>query len=282
MLCIAEITELRERLNEWRKLDQKIALVPTMGNLHDGHISLVNQAVDLADKTVVSIFVNPVQFVEGEDFDQYPRTLEADLSMLENTGTDIVFNPGLDEIYPHSEDKKTFITVPYLENILCGKFRPGHFAGVALVVNKLFNIVEPDLAIFGEKDYQQLLVIKHLVKDLCMPIEIISGPTVREPDGVAISSRNIYLTESERKLAPVLYKTLTEIAEMINTGNRNFTELENTAIEILNNSGFVTEYVEIRDARDLGTLRTGNLVILAAAWLGNARLIDNVILNCLS
>lgn len=279
MHCVAEISDLRNRLNQWRKLDHKIALVPTMGNLHDGHLSLVNQATSLADKTVVSIFVNPTQFVEGEDFDQYPRTLEADLSILGKTGTDIVFNPGLDEIYPHSEKKNTFITVPHLENILCGKFRPGHFAGVALVVNKLLNIVEPDIAVFGEKDYQQLLVIKHLVKDLCMPVEIISGPTIREPDGVAISSRNIYLTDSERKIAPLLYQTLVEIAETINTGDRNFTELENTAIKKLNNSGFVTEYVEIREASDLGTPRTGNLVVLTAAWLGKARLIDNVILN---
>ena len=279
MLCIAKITDLGNQLNEWRKQDQKIALVPTMGNLHEGHISLVNQATSLADKTVVSIFVNPTQFVEGEDFDQYPRTMEADLSQLKKTGTDLVFNPGLDEIYPHTEENNTFITVPHLENILCGKFRPGHFAGVALVVNKLFNIVNPDIAIFGEKDYQQLLVIKHLVNDLCMPIEIISGPTIREPDGLAISSRNIYLTDTERKLAPMIYQTLTEIAKAISAGNADYAELENEAIEKLNNNGFKSEYVSIREATTLGTPQTGNLVILAAAWLGQARLIDNVIIN---
>lgn len=278
MHCIADIADLQNKLNEWRKYDQKIALVPTMGNLHEGHISLVNQAESLADKTVVSIFVNPTQFVKGEDFDQYPRTLEADLSKLEKTGADLVFNPELDQIYPHAEKNNTLITVPHLENILCGKFRPGHFAGVALVVNKLFNIVNPDIAIFGEKDYQQLLVIRHLVKDLCMPIKVISGPTIREPDGLAMSSRNTYLTDSERKLAPMIYQTLTEIADAIETGNRNFTELENMSIEKLNNNGFKIEYISIREASNLDTPQTGNLVILAAAWLGQARLIDNVII----
>jgi pantoate--beta-alanine ligase len=279
MQCISKISDLRKQLHEWRKEGQKIALVPTMGNLHIGHLSLLEQVKNVADKMIVSIFVNPTQFVEGEDFEEYPRTLDADLSQLETVEVDLVFNPSQDEIYPNGTKEQTCVTAPHLENILCGEFRPGHFAGVALVVTKLFNIVEPDFAVFGEKDYQQLLVIKHLVADLCMPIKIISGPTIREPDKLAVSSRNVYLTDSERVLAPILNKTLNEIADAIINGDHDYTQLEKQAFELLNKSGFKTEYIKIKDANDLDEPHNGDLVVLAAACLGKARLIDNVVIR---
>jgi len=279
MQCISKIADLRKQLHEWRQQGQKIALVPTMGNLHIGHLSLVEQAKNVADKTLVSIFVNPTQFVEGEDFEKYPRTLDDDLYQLETVGIDLVFNPSRDEIYPNGAKEQIRVTVPYLENILCGESRPGHFAGVALVVTKLFNIVEPDFAVFGEKDYQQLLVIKHLVTDLCMPIKIISGPTIRESDELAVSSRNIYLTDSERVLAPVLNKTLNEIADAIINGDQAYAQLEKQAFKLLNQAGFKTEYIKIKGANDLDEPHSGDLVVLAAAWLGKARLIDNVVIK---
>ncbi len=279
MQCISKISDLRKQLHEWRKEGQKIALVPTMGNLHIGHLSLLEQVKNVADKMIVSIFVNPTQFVEGEDFEEYPRTLDADLSQLETVEVDLVFNPSQDEIYPNGTKEQTCVTAPHLENILCGEFRPGHFAGVALVVTKLFNIVEPDFAVFGEKDYQQLLVIKHLVADLCMPIKIISGPTIREPDKLAVSSRNVYLTDNERVLAPILNKTLNEIADAIIKGDHDYTQLEKQAFELLNQAGFKTEYIKIKDANDLDEPHNGDLVVLAAACLGKARLIDNVVIR---
>jgi len=279
MQCFSKIADLRKQLHQWRKQGQKITLVPTMGNLHVGHLSLVEQAKNVADKTIVSIFVNPTQFVEGEDFEEYPRTLDTDLSQLETVGADLVFNPSQDEIYSNGTKGQIQVTVPHLENILCGEFRPGHFAGVALVVTKLFNIVEPDFAIFGEKDYQQLLVIKYLVADLCMPIKIISGPTIRESDELAVSSRNVYLTESERVLAPILNKTLNEIADAIISGEQDYIQLEKQAFDLLNQAGFKTEYIKIKNANNLDEPHSGDLVVLAAACLGKARLIDNVVIR---
>ncbi len=270
---------MKKQLLMWRKDNLKIALVPTMGNLHLGHLSLVEQAKNIADKTVVSIFVNPTQFVEGEDFEDYPRTLESDLSQLETLDTDLVFSPTVDEIYPGGTKGLTKVTVSHLDNILCGEFRPGHFAGVSLVVTKLFNIVEPDFAVFGEKDYQQLLVIKFLVKDLCMPINIVSGPTIREHDGLAISSRNTYLSKEERDLAPLLYKTLIGISDAVNKGGQEFVALESEAAKLLDDAGFKTEYIKIKNAHDLKGPEHGKLVVLAAAWLGKARLIDNIIIR---
>jgi pantoate--beta-alanine ligase len=250
-----------------------------MGNLHAGHLSLVEQARKVADKVVTSIFVNPTQFVEGEDFEEYPRTLDADLSRLAELETDLVFNPDLREIYPTGLEQQTKVLVPSLDNKFCGKFRPGHFTGVATVVTKLFNIVQPDIAVFGEKDYQQLLVIKCLVDDLCIPVKVIGAPTIREEDGLALSSRNVYLTEEEREIAPVLYKTLSAIAGSILEDKNGYAALEEKALSHLSQAGFKPEYLIICNADDLCEPGDGDLVVLAAAWLGRARLIDNVIIR---
>ena len=279
MQCIDKIANLREKVRGWRIEQLKIALIPTMGNLHAGHLSLVEQAKPIADRTIVSIFVNPTQFVQGEDYEKYPRTLDNDLSRLENLGTDLVFKPKVKEMYPGGLDEKTQITLSNLDSVYCGAFRPGHFAGVAKVVAKLFNVVQPDIAFFGEKDYQQLLVIKRLVEDLCMPISVIGLPTVREADGLAMSSRNAYLSDDERKVAPLLFKTLKEIAEGLNRGECNYTAMEDQAIQVIEQAGFKSEYVKIRNASDLGEPAGGDLVVIAAAWLGGARLIDNVIIK---
>ncbi len=279
MQCLGKIADLREKIREWRIQQLKTALVPTMGNLHAGHLSLVEQAKTVADKTIVSIFVNPTQFVQGEDYEEYPRTLDKDLSSLDILGTDLVFKPEVNEIYPAGLDEKTTVTVTELDNIFCGAFRPGHFAGVAKVVVKLFNMVQPDMAFFGEKDYQQLLVIKKLVDDLCMPISVIGLPTIREADGLAMSSRNVYLRDDERKVAPLLYKTLNGIAEELNRGEQNYTALEEQANQTLEQAGFKMEYLKIRNASDLGEPAGSELVVLTAAWLGDARLIDNIIIK---
>ena len=279
MLRIDNIADLRKQVREWRTARKKIALVPTMGNLHAGHLSLVEKAKQDADKVITSIFVNPTQFVEGEDYAEYPRTLETDLGRLDELGTDLVFNPEVNEIYSAGLEGQTQVLVPGLDNIFCGKFRPGHFAGVATVVTRLFNIVQPDIAIFGEKDYQQLLVIKWLVNDLHIPVEIIGAATVREEDGLALSSRNVYLSDEERKIAPGLYKTLSEIAEFIRMGKNDYAAMEEKAIDALSKIGFKPEYLSICNADNLGTPGDGDLVVLTAAWLGRARLIDNVIIR---
>ena len=276
MQQIQKIETLREQLALIRKAKKKIALVPTMGNLHQGHLSLVTKAKQHADYIVVTIFVNPSQFVAGEDFEHYPRTLDADLEMLKEMNVDLVFIPQTEEIYPDSDQMKTEVTVPELDSIYCGKYRPGHFNGVATVVTKLFNMVQPDVAIFGEKDFQQLLVIRRLVKDLNIPVEIIGAPIVRERDGLAMSSRNQYLTESERAQAPELFKCLNKMADAIKQGDSNYKKLEMEAVDELLANGFKPEYVGICDAETLKTPINHKLVIIAAAWLGNARLIDNV------
>ncbi len=273
------INVLRERLGSIRKTDKKIALVPTMGNLHEGHLSLVKLAQSLADYVVVSIFVNPTQFVAGEDFDNYPRTLEADLEYLKHLNVDFVFMPDLDEVYPDNDLITTEVIVPELDSIYCGEFRPGHFKGVATVVCKLFNIVQPDIAVFGEKDYQQLLVIRSLVKNLNLPIDIHGAATMRETDGLAMSSRNMYLTETERKKAPLLFKAIIEVADSIKKGESNYENLERNAISSLKEAGFKPEYFSICDSKTLKTPINQELVVLAAAWLGKARLIDNVALQ---
>ena len=270
------IDALRESLGKIRRADKKIALVPTMGNLHAGHLSLVKQAQEIADVVVVSIFVNPTQFVEGEDFDNYPRTLEADLDYLKHINVDAVFVPNMTEIYPDNIQITTEVIVPELDSVYCGEFRPGHFKGVATIVTKLFNIVQPDIAIFGEKDYQQLLVIRSLVKNLHLPIHIIGSPTLRESDGLAMSSRNKYLSETERLLAPLLYKSIKKIATSIEKGNKDYESLEKDAFSSLKDAGFKPEYLNICDSKTLKKPINQELVILAAAWLGKARLIDNV------
>ncbi len=273
---VQRINPLREILSQVRKENKKIALVPTMGNLHEGHLSLVKQVQECGDYVVATIFVNPTQFVEGEDFDSYPRTLESDLAKLEHLNVDLVFIPDMNEIYPDGDKVTTEVTVPELYSIYCGEFRPGHFKGVATIVTKLFNIVQPNVAIFGEKDYQQLLVIRNLVENLELPIEIIGSATIREGDGLAMSSRNQYLSDSERKQAPLLYRCLKDIAKAIEKGDKNFEKLEKDAIFLLEQAEFKPEYLSICDAKTLKTPMNQKLVIIVAAWLGKARLIDNV------
>ncbi len=276
MQQVIRIKEVREQLATVRQESKTIALVPTMGNLHDGHLSLVKQVQERADYIVVTIFVNPTQFVEGEDFESYPRTLESDLNQLKNMNVDLVFIPDNDEIYPAKSDAPAEVTVPELDSIYCGEYRPGHFKGVATIVTKLFNIVQPDIAIFGRKDYQQLLVIRSLVKSLNLPIEIIAAATMREEDGLAMSSRNQYLTGKERKTAALLYENLKKIAEKMKKGSENHKKLEKEAISVLKNVGFRPEYFKICDSESLSPPKEGKLVIIAAAWLGKTRLIDNV------
>ena len=279
MINIDQIIPLQEQLSQWRNSNQSIALVPTMGNLHAGHLSLVDKAKQYADRTIVSIFVNPTQFVQGEDYSTYPRTLEQDINKLTEMDIDLLFYPAVEKIYPDGLQKQTQVRVPVLDSILCGKSRPGHFSGVATVVTKLFNIIKPDIAVFGEKDYQQLLVIRRLTRELFLRTEIIGMPTVREADGLAMSSRNNYLDTEERKTAPLLYQTLREIVEKIMAGDLDYRQLQKNARLKLNKAGFKTEYVSIRDAETLQKPATGDLVVLGAAQLGKARLIDNVLIK---
>lgn len=272
------IEDLRRQLAVWRHAGERIALVPTMGNLHVGHLELVAQARQQAERVVVSIFVNPLQFGAGEDFDSYPRTLEQDAAQLEQAGADLLFAPPVAEVYPRPPAEQAKIMVPGLSDILCGASRPGHFSGVATVVCKLFNMVQPDLALFGEKDFQQLLVIRRMVEDLCLPVEVQGVPTVREQDGLARSSRNGYLTPEERTRAPALYRILCEAAQAIQAGSSTYEGLENAATNQLASAGFGPDYFSIRRASDLALPEAGEkeLVILAAAQLGKARLIDNL------
>ncbi len=278
MLEIESIAALRSQLHKWRLAEQSLVFVPTMGNLHAGHLHLVEQARREADRVIVSIFVNPLQFGVGEDFEKYPRTLDEDRSALKSLAVDLLYTPGESELYPKGREAATRVLVPGLSEILCGATRPGHFEGVATVVAKLFNLVQPDVAVFGKKDYQQLLVIRRLVSELNFPIKIIGVDTVREEDGLAMSSRNRYLSADERKLAMQLHQVLQQTADKINSGSRNFQALQDAAIEQLNNAGFCTDYFEIRKSDDMGIPASEDrkIVVLAAAQLGSARLIDNV------
>lgn len=252
-----------------------------MGNLHDGHLSLVSLARRHAERVVVSIFVNPAQFGDDEDYEEYPRSPEMDKRKLKRLKTDLIFAPDVDTMYPFGVDNATSVTVPVLTEEFCGAFRPGHFDGVTTVVSRLFSLVQPDVAVFGQKDYQQQLVIRRLVEDLSLPIEIISAPTRREDDGLALSSRNQYLNEDERATAPKLYAILKQIGDELESGKRNYGELETRAMTELRELGFDPEYLSIRRAANLETpdRDTDQLVILAAARLGQARLIDNVIVH---
>ncbi|MDO9372179.1 MAG: pantoate--beta-alanine ligase [Gammaproteobacteria bacterium] len=278
MRVIKTIASLRAELTEWRARADHIAFVPTMGNLHAGHLKLVDEAKSRAQRVVVSIFVNPLQFNDQNDFRSYPSTFTEDSDKLVQNNVDIVFFPEVGEIYSHGTEHHTTITVPDISDILCGAHRPGHFTGVATVVNKLFNIVQPDIALFGEKDYQQLLVIRRMVSDLALPVEIVGIPTVREQDGLALSSRNSYLTADERQHAPRLYQALMHAKARIEQGARDFHSLENDALMGLQQGGFRPEYVSVCRADNLAPAgpEDTDLVILAAAWLGKARLIDNV------
>ncbi len=256
----------------------RVAFVPTMGNLHEGHLSLVRRARSLGDQVVVSIFVNPMQFDRADDLAAYPRTLEEDTRLLEAEGVELLFAPDAAAIYPESLETHTRVEVPVISEGLCGAARPGHFTGVATIVCKLFNLVQPHLAVFGKKDYQQLLVIRKMVADLAIPVEIHGEPTVREADGLAMSSRNNYLSAEERQRAPALYQTLQQTAERLRAGAGEFDALEAEGRARLEAAGLRPDYYEIRRAEDLA--RPGandrHLVILAAAFLGRARLIDNL------
>ena len=273
-----DLNSLREKISAWKRKGLRIAFVPTMGNLHRGHLSLLERARELADRTVMSIFVNPIQFGKGEDYQTYPSTLEDDKKILVENRLDLLFAPDLEQLYPGGMDEDTRVTVPGLSTILCGGFRPGHFSGVATVVTKLLINVQPDVALFGEKDYQQLLVIRRLVEDLCIPVEIIGIPVVRETDGLAMSSRNAYLSPEQRRLAPLIYKTLMEAADKLRANPDRIAEIEGAGRRTLEAAGFRPEYFSIRRAKDLQVPAPGDrdLSILTAAWLGPARLIDNV------
>ncbi|MBI1732250.1 MAG: pantoate--beta-alanine ligase [Gammaproteobacteria bacterium] len=278
MLTVHDLPDLREIIRHWKRQGNSIALVPTMGNLHGAHLSLLARAREIADRTVVSIFVNPIQFGKGEDYERYPSTLAEDSRKLSANGLDLLFAPDLTQLYPGGLDVDTRITVPELSDILCGRFRPGHFSGVATVVSKLFVNVEPDVALFGEKDYQQLLVIERMVKDLCIPVRVMGMPIVREADGLAMSSRNAYLSREERALAPVIYRTLQDAAGRLLRGEDNFPRVESDGMWALQQAGLRPEYFSVRRSADLGAPRPDDrrLSVLTAAWLGKARLIDNV------
>jgi pantoate--beta-alanine ligase len=277
MQTLSGVSGLRSAVREWRSHGELTAFVPTMGNLHGGHVRLVERARQVAQRVVVSIFVNPLQFGRDEDYRTYPRTPAADALRLAELGVDVVFTPDTDEMYPLGVDDSTRVEVPSLAHVLCGAFRPGHFSGVATVVSKLFNIVQPDVALFGEKDYQQLLVIRRMVADLAVPVSITGVATVREADGLAMSSRNAYLSPEQRQLAPLLYQSLLDAGRRVAAGERDYATIEDAALEFLRNSGFRPDYFSVRTAHDLSLPRTDEreLVILAAAWLGKTRLIDN-------
>jgi pantoate--beta-alanine ligase len=278
MLTVTTIADVREHVARWHEQRLRVVFVPTMGNLHDGHVSLIEAARKHGDRFVASIFVNPMQFGPNEDFAHYPRTPTQDAKMLEAAGCDLMFMPDVGEIYPNGADRATRIEVPDLSNILCGEFRPGHFEGVATVVAKLFHIVDPDVAIFGEKDFQQLTVIRRMVADLCLRVEIVGAPTVRERDGLAMSSRNQYLDAKQRRLAPAIYRQLSQAVAALRAGDRDFAKMEGAARASLDGLGFRTDYFSVRDAGTLAPARpdTRNFVVLTASRLGKARLIDNV------
>jgi pantoate--beta-alanine ligase len=278
MELVTTIEAVRARVASWRAAGDRIVFVPTMGNLHAGHVSLIEAAKRHGERFVASIFVNPMQFGPNEDFNHYPRTPERDSSMLSGAGCDLMFMPDVAEIYPNGAAHATRIEVPEISNILCGAFRPGHFEGVATVVAKLFHIVEPDTAIFGEKDYQQLAVIRRMVADLCLRVRIVGAPTVREPDGLAMSSRNQYLTPQERELAPAIQRELLAARAAIVSGERDFATLERAAAAALDARGFKTDYFAVRDGVSLAPAQgtTREFVVLVASRLGRARLIDNV------
>ncbi len=271
---------LREQVAYWRRDGQRIALVPTMGYLHEGHLQLVRDARARADRVVVSIFVNPTQFAPGEDYASYPRTLEADSQRLVQEGVDALFAPDVQGLYPRGPEAATRVVVPGLSEILCGAHRDGHFVGVATVVCKLFNLVAPDCAVFGRKDFQQLQVIRRMVEDLDLPVEVVGCATVRETDGLAKSSRNAYLSDEQRRRAPALYRTLRLVARALCDGSRDFRALEADALDRLRGAGLEPDYFSIRHHRDLAPPRpelpAADLVVLAAAHLGEARLIDNI------
>lgn len=281
MQTFADIAALRDQLRTFKREGRKIAFVPTMGNLHEGHLTLVRKAREHADIVVVSIFVNPMQFERADDLNNYPRTLDEDLSKLNSQGVDLVFTPTAEMMYPEGLDKQTAVEVPGLSSMLEGASRPGHFRGVATIVTKLFNIVQPDVACFGEKDFQQLAIIRKMTSDLALDIEIIGVPTVREMDGLAMSSRNGLLTIDERQRAPVLARTMRWISSAIRGGRDDYASIIEDANEQLRAADLQPDEIFIRDARTLQAINadTTQAVILMSAFLGKARLIDNQVVE---
>lgn len=277
MLIIETLPLLRQQIRRLRMEGKRVALVPTMGNLHDGHMKLVDEAKARADVVVVSIFVNPMQFDRPEDLARYPRTLQEDCEKLNKRKVDLVFAPSVKEIYPNGTETHTYVDVPGLSTMLEGASRPGHFRGVSTIVSKLFNLVQPDIACFGEKDFQQLALIRKMVADMGFDIEIIGVPIMRAKDGLALSSRNGYLTAEQRIIAPGLYKVLSSIADKLQAGERDLDEIIAIAGQELNEKGFRADDIQIRDADTLLEVSENSkrAVILVAAWLGDARLIDN-------
>lgn len=268
----------RAATQRWRSEGEIIAFVPTMGNLHEGHLKLIDVARQHASKVIVSIFVNPTQFGVGEDIDSYPRTFDRDSSLLAERNVDLLFAPATEEIYHNGADMLTRVEVPGLSNILCGEFRPTHFVGVTTIVAKLFNIVQPDIAVFGEKDFQQLFLIRKMVDDLDFPVKVLGVPTVRESDGLAMSSRNSYLDTKQRQQVVYLNKCLALIVDKIMAGERDYRKIENNAAKILENKGLLPDYVSIRRVCDLQPAgpEDNELVVLSAVKSGSTRLIDNM------
>jgi pantoate--beta-alanine ligase len=278
METVTTVSAVRARVAQWRASGLRVAFVPTMGNLHAGHMSLLAAARYRGDRVVASIFVNPLQFGPSEDYTAYPRTLLEDQQLLQEAHCDVLFAPGVADIYPNGGDQRTLIVVRGLSEILCGRFRPGHFDGVATVVAKLFGIVAPDVAVFGEKDYQQLLVVRLMALDLALPVEVIGAPTVRAPDGLALSSRNRYLSPEERERAPAIHRALSQVARSLYDGRADHAELEREGAALLERAGMSVDYFSIRNAVDLSepSADSSELVVLTAVRLGRARLIDNV------
>ncbi|EOE9506039.1 pantoate--beta-alanine ligase [Salmonella enterica subsp. enterica serovar Infantis] len=277
MLIIETLPLLRQHIRRLRQEGKRVALVPTMGNLHDGHMKLVDEAKARADVVIVSIFVNPMQFDRPDDLVRYPRTLQEDCEKLNKRKVDYVFAPAVEEIYPQGLEGQTYVDVPGLSTMLEGASRPGHFRGVSTIVSKPFNLIQPDIACFGEKDFQQLALIRKMVADMSYDIEIVGVPIIRAKDGLALSSRNSYLTAEQRKIAPGLHNVMNSIAEKLIAGNRELQEIIAIAEQELNEKGFRADDIQIRDADTLQELTetSKRAVILAAAWLGQARLIDN-------
>jgi len=272
------VTELRQYIQHWKDHKRSIAFVPTMGNLHQGHLSLIEKGQSLCDKSICSIFVNPMQFGPNEDFNHYPRTLNRDIELLESVGCDLVYMPTASELYPQGLENISQIIVTDLTESFEGAHRPGHFTGVATIVAKLFNIVKPNISVFGKKDYQQYCVIRKMTRDLNLDVEIIGQETSREPSGLATSSRNQYLDEKQKSKAALIYQTLRDAADKIIKGENDFAIIEKNAIDSLNQAGFETDYFSVCNADTLkpATNENRKLVVLVATRLGDTRLLDNI------
>jgi len=281
MQIVSDKQDLRQAVSAWRATGERVAVVPTMGNLHEGHLSLVRKARENAARVVVTVFVNPTQFGPDEDFDVYPRSLDNDTRKLAENRADLLFVPDVATVYPFGIEQATRVIVPAMTDRLCGASRPGHFDGVTSVVARLFALVQPDVAVFGQKDFQQQLIIRRMVNDLGLPIDIVVAPVVREADGLAMSSRNAYLDNGDRAAAAAIYQVLTDAAEQLRNGNRDFAAIEAGAARQLEQSVGSAEYLAIRQADDLAPARANSrqVVLLAAALIGNVRLIDNVLVD---